>query len=34
MYYGGTNQEPKIQQSRKIGREELEKWEKLVLDKN
>ena len=25
MYYGGTNQETKVQQSRKIGKEEQEK---------
>ena len=25
MYYGGTNQEPKIQRSRKTGKEEQEK---------
>jgi len=26
MYYGGTNQETKVQRSRKIGKEEQEKW--------
>ena len=31
MYYGGTNQEPKLQRSSKTGREEQEKWEKTTL---
>ena len=31
MYYGATNQEPKLQRSRKTGREEQEKWEKTTL---
>ena len=31
MYYGGTNQETKEQQSRKIEKEEQEKWEKTTL---
>ena len=31
MYYGGTNQETKVQLSRKIGKEEQEKWEKTTL---
>ena len=34
MYYGGTNQETKVQQSRKIGNEEQEKWEKTTLHSN
>ena len=28
MYYGGTNQETKEQRSRKIEKEEQEKWKK------
>ena len=31
MYYGGTNQEKKEQRSRKIEKEEQEKWEKTTL---
>ena len=31
MYYGGTNKETKVQQSRKIQKEEQEKWEKTTL---
>ena len=31
MYYGGTNKETKVQQSRKIEKEEQEKWEKTTL---
>ena len=31
MYYGGTNQETKEQRSRKIEKEEQEKWEKTTL---
>ena len=31
MYYGGTNQETKEQRSRKIKKEEQEKWEKTTL---
>ena len=30
MYYGGTNRETKVQRSRKIGKEEQEKWEKTT----
>ena len=31
MYYGGTNQEPKLPISRKTGKEEQEKWGKTGL---
>ena len=31
MYYGGTNQETKEQQSRKKEKEEQEKWENTTL---
>ena len=31
MYYGGTNQETKEQQSRKIEKEEQKKWEETTL---
>ena len=31
MYYGGTNQETKEQRSRKLEKEEQEKWEKTTL---
>ena len=31
MYYGGTNQETKEQRSRKVEKEEQEKWEKTTL---
>ena len=31
MYYGGTNQETKEQRSRKIEKEEQEKWERTTL---
>ena len=31
MYYGDTNHEPKVQRSRKIGKEEQERWEKTTL---
>ena len=31
MYYEGTNEETKEQRSRKIEKEEQEKWEKIAL---